>query len=84
MSTITFDTLKYVDRLLSAGVSDAQARAEAQALRDALSEAINDSVATKRDVINELAPVKADVAVLKWMVGFNLAFTMAVLWKLLG
>jgi hypothetical protein len=62
MSAITFDTLKYVDRLLSAGVSDAQARAEAQALHDALSEAINESVATKRDLINELAPVKADAA----------------------
>jgi hypothetical protein len=84
MSAITFDTLKYVDRLQAAGISDAHAWAEAQALRDALAEAINDSVATKRDLVNEVAPVKADVAVLKWMIGFNLAFTMAVLWKVLG
>jgi len=89
MSAITFDTLKYVDRLQAAGVSDAHARAEAQALRDALSEAINDSVATKRDLALEIAPLKSDIAVLKtesavlkWMVGFNLAFTVAVVWKI--
>lgn len=82
MSTITFDTLKYVDALQSAGVSDAQARAGAQALRVALSEAINDSVATKRDVAIEAAPMKTDIAVLKWMAGFNIALTLAIFWKL--
>jgi hypothetical protein len=82
MSTITFDTLKYVDALASAGIPDAQARAGAQALRIALSEAINDSVATKRDVANEVAPLKTDIAVLKWMAGFNIALTLSVFWKL--
>lgn len=81
MSTITFDTLKYAERLKSAGVPDAQARAEAEALRDALAETINQSVVTKSDLVTELAPIKTELAVLKWMVGFNLAFTMAVLWK---
>ena len=81
MSTITFDTLKYAERLKSAGVPDAQARAEAEALRDALAETINQSVVAKSDLVTELAPIKTELAVLKWMVGFNLAFTMAVLWK---
>lgn len=61
MSSITFDTLKYVDALASAGIPDAQARAQAQALRVALSEAINDSVVTRRDMVSELAPIKADM-----------------------
>jgi hypothetical protein len=89
VSTITFDTLKYVDLLQSAGVPDAQARAEAQALRVALSEAINESVASKRDLTTELAPIKSDIvvlktdaAVLKWMSGVTLAFVMVVFWKL--
>ena len=81
MSTITFDTLKYAERLKSAGVPDAQARAEAEALRDALAETINHSVVTQSDLVTELGPIKTEVAVLKWMIGFNLAFTMAVLWK---
>lgn len=28
--------------------------------------------------------LKRGVHLLKWMVGFNLAFTMAVLWKVVG
>jgi hypothetical protein len=34
MSSITFDTLKYTERLRAAGVSDQQAKVEAEALRD--------------------------------------------------
>ncbi|MFU1907767.1 hypothetical protein ACLQ81_17085, partial [Bordetella avium] len=30
----------------------------------------------------ETLATKTDVAILKWMVGFNLAFTMAMLWKI--
>lgn len=29
-----------------------------------------------------LAPVLTDLAILKWLVGFNLAFTLAMLWKI--
>jgi hypothetical protein len=37
MSTITFDTLKFVERLKAAGISEAHAKAEVEALADALS-----------------------------------------------
>lgn len=57
----------------TAGVPEDKARLAAEALA-------SDSLATKRDV-DEL---KRDVHLLKWMVGFNLAFTMAVLWKVVG
>jgi hypothetical protein len=37
MSTIAFDTLRFAERLRMAGVPEAQAKAEAEALRDVLS-----------------------------------------------
>ena len=48
MATITFDTLKFVERLEKAGVSREQASAMADAFKDASSEA---ELATKNDVI---------------------------------
>ncbi len=51
MGTITFDTLKYAERLKAAGVSESQAKAEAEALRDVLAEALDTTLATKADVV---------------------------------
>ncbi|MEW5973614.1 MAG: DUF1640 domain-containing protein [Pseudomonadota bacterium] len=47
MATITFDTLKFVEKLRAAGVPEAQAKAEAEALAEALGAA---KVATVRDI----------------------------------
>lgn len=47
MTTVTFDTLRFVEQLTAAGVPEAQARAEAAAIREALGGA---EVATHRDV----------------------------------
>ena len=44
MSAITFDTLKFANRLKSAGVPSAQAEAEAEALADVLDVAGRDLV----------------------------------------
>ena len=77
MATITFDTLKYVERLKAAGVSEDHAKAEAEALRDVLSESIATRVATKVDS----AIIDGRLNLLQWMIGFNLAFTMSLLWK---
>jgi hypothetical protein len=46
MTTITFDKLAYIEHLKTAGINEAEARAHAFALDDALKE----SVATKGDV----------------------------------
>lgn len=40
MTAITFDTLKFVERLKLGGVSDEQAKAEVEALGDALKETL--------------------------------------------
>ncbi len=50
MNTITFDTLKYTERLRAAGVPEQQAKAESEALRDVLSEATDNTLATKSDI----------------------------------
>jgi len=47
MATVAFDTLKFVEKLKSAGVPDAQAKAEAEALQEAFGTA---ELATKRDL----------------------------------
>lgn len=61
MATVTFDTLKFVEKLRAAGVSEAQAKAEAEALVSVLAEAIEQQLATKEDIRG----VKADIATLE-------------------
>lgn len=68
IGTITFDTLKFVERLKSVGVSEEQAKAEVEALVGALSETFTlRELATKLDL--ELLPVD----LIKWMAGLLLA-----------
>ena len=55
------------DALKEAGASDEKAKAAAQALAN---------------YENRFAKIDTDLVLLKWMIGFNLAFTMAILWKL--
>jgi len=77
MSLTTFDTLKFAQRLEAAGLWREQAIAFAEAQKEAFAEAIETQLATKGDVQR----VERELLLLKWMVGFNLAFTMAVVWK---
>jgi hypothetical protein len=62
MSTITFDTLKFAERLRVAGVPEAQAKAEAEAIRDVLSEALEGQLATKADIARLEFATKTDIA----------------------
>jgi hypothetical protein len=83
---MTIDTLEYVERLEAAGVDRKQAEAHAKAAR----ELVSGSAATKLDLEAlghrlelRIGALEGRVTLLTWMVGFNLAATMAVLWKLL-
>lgn len=81
MATITFDTLKFVERLKAAGVSDAQAKAEAEAFAEVLNTA---DVATKRDLKEMESTLRRDMAelkvdLLKWVVGLLLGQTALLL-----
>lgn len=72
MSIVAFDTLKYANRLKAAGVPPAQAEAEAEALSEALETNLADLV-TKKDLQLELAPIRSDLMLLKWMLGLLMA-----------
>jgi hypothetical protein len=73
MATVTFDTLKFVEKLESAGITREQAKAEAEALVTALSEAMDSQLATKND-INRL---EKELVVVKRMVGAILGLAVA-------
>ncbi|MEY4211616.1 MAG: hypothetical protein RLZ92_1997 [Pseudomonadota bacterium] len=85
MAAVTFDTLKFANKLKSAGVPEKQAEAEAEVLSEALEVNLKELVTKEyldAKFQQELANVRTELAVLKWMVGFNLAFTLAMLWKI--
>lgn len=75
MTTIAFDTLKFVERLKAAGVPDSQAKAFAEAQRDAFAEATDSALATRADILD----IKSELRLLKWMVGLSLALSAGVL-----
>lgn len=91
MGTITFDTLKFVERLEKAGITREQAAAIAEAQKDAFSEALDASPATKTDiggsrtelialrgdVKSELSVVRGEIANMKWMMGVLIAVALA-------
>lgn len=73
MATITFDTLKFVRKLESAGFSVSQAEAVADAFRDASGEA---ELATRRDIERLEAKIEArferlegEMKLNRWMLG---------------
>ena len=68
MATTAIDTLRFARKLKQAGVPDEQAEAMASALGEELTEHL---------------ATKADLLLVKWMLGFNLAFTVTVLWRIL-
>ena len=88
-----FDTLKFVERLGAGGFSPIQARAAAGAFAVATGEQLATKaditairselreglLGPKNQFRAEIAPVKAEQLVIKWMLGFNLAATVAVL-----
>ncbi len=76
MSAIAFDTLKFTKKLKEAGFAEAQAEALVDAFLDATSEA---DLATKKDLQIELAPIKTDLTLIKWMPGVLLGGVMALI-----
>lgn len=74
MSTITFDTHKFVRRLQEAGFDEKQAEGLTDAMRSAIDES---ELVTKKDLQIELAPLKADLNLLKWMMGALIAIAVA-------
>ena len=68
MATTAIDTVRFARKLEQAGLPDDQAEAMAAALGEELTEHL---------------ATAAGLRLLRWMVGFNLAFTAAILWRIL-
>ena len=79
MASITFDSLKLSDKLKTAGFTAEQAEAVVRVIAEA-----QDELVTKKDLDIALAPLKADINLLKWMVGFVLAGIVGILLKLVA
>ncbi|MFZ5932125.1 MAG: DUF1640 domain-containing protein [Pseudomonadota bacterium] len=82
--TLKFDTLKFVEKLRAAGVSEPQAKAQAEVLVSALSEAMELQLATKDDIRGvraDIARLERDLFVVKWMMGLVLGGVTALILK---
>ncbi|MDI6750588.1 MAG: hypothetical protein QMD73_10465 [Rhodocyclaceae bacterium] len=80
MSAITFDTLKFAERLEKAGLSRELAAAIAEAQKDALSEALETTLATKSDLVpieRRLDGLDGKIDKLSWMLGILIALAIA-------
>lgn len=67
----------YVEKLKAAGVPEGQAKAEAEALVSAFSEAMDAQLATKNDINR----IEKELAVLKWMIGIVMGGILALIMK---
>jgi|688.fasta_scaffold1530837_2 hypothetical protein len=76
MTTITFDTLKLTRKLEAAGFTSQQAEAEVEAFAEVLSAT---DVVSRKDLQLELAPIRAELTLLKWMIGLSLALSTGIL-----
>ena len=80
MTAITFDTLKFVERLKAAGVPEAQAKAQAESLADVMGTA---ELATKADLREMETRVMAEMKLLRWMMGATFGGVLFILLRLL-
>lgn len=72
MSTITFDTQELVSELRTSGIPQEQAEAVVRTIVKSHAELV-----TKSDLQIELAPIRADLLVIKWMMGVLIAIASA-------
>jgi hypothetical protein len=91
MSTITFDTFKFVNRLEKAGLSREQAAAIVEAQQGAFDEALDSTLATRTDIARlesaskegfsatylSIAMLDAKIDKLSWMLGIVIALAVA-------
>ncbi|MBU6225718.1 MAG: DUF1640 domain-containing protein [Burkholderiales bacterium] len=80
MTTVTFDTHKFVKELRDAGVPELQAEAFVRAQQEILSQALDTTLATRADINGiktEIALMDAKVDKLSWMMGILIAIAIA-------
>ena len=77
MSAITFDTLKFANRLKAAGVPDKQAEAEAEVLAEALEVNLKD-LSTKADLLAAKVELQQDMKLLEQRLTIKLVSLIAL------
>lgn len=85
MTTIALDTHKIVKRFKDAGFSEAQAEVMTDVIKETQETGLDDVVTNgslKVTLAEALSPMKADVSLLKWMLGFLLALASGILFKM--
>ncbi|MDP3190700.1 coiled-coil domain-containing protein [Rhodoferax sp.] len=78
MTWITFDTHKFVRKLQEAGFEEKQAEGLTEAMRAAIDES---ELVTKKICKLQISPIKADLNLLKWMMGALIAIAVANFFK---
>jgi len=89
MSTITFDTYKFIKELETSGMPTVQAEALLKVQQEILDHSIDNTLATKSDLdkverklSDDIKDVKADINLMKWMLGFIFGGILLVALKL--
>ena len=80
MPTTAIDTLRCARRLRDAGIPADQA----EAMADAIGSELVEGLATKADLDTVVTEIKGTLLLLKWMVGFVLAFVVVIAWRVFG
>jgi hypothetical protein len=76
MAAVAFDTLKFVERLIAAGIPEGQAKAEAEALQGVFAEALDSQLATKADIARlelRMAGMDGKLTLIQWMLALVVA-----------
>ena len=76
MSTTAINTLRYARRLKAAGVPDRQA----EEMADALGNELVEQLATRDDIEKAVTRIEGTLTLMKRMIGFILAFVVAIAW----
>ena len=82
MTTTAIDTLRYARKLKDAGVPPDQA----EAMADAIGSELVDQLATKSDLQAAVQLLRTElggsIRLVQWMLGFTLAFVVAIAWRI--
>lgn len=70
-STVTFDTLEFVEELKAAGVPEQQAMAQVRIL----SKATRENLVTQQHLDLRIAEIKGELLLIKWMLALIIAAT---------
>jgi hypothetical protein len=84
MSTVTFDTLKFVKELESAGIPPAQAEAFVRAQQEILAQALDSTLATRIDIERigrKLIEHDGKFTLMPWMLGIVVGGVMVLVLK---